>query len=330
MLAKTDRPFHPWGMNYGHYGMLVKDFANPVWDTLRSDFKKMKSMGANVVRIHVQYDRFMLSPNKPNPKAIAGYQRLLKIAKKTGLYLDITGLACYLPSARVDWYDSLDESHRWAAQAYFWKTIAKAGKGNPSVFCYDLMNEPATKSKPQKKGDWYGGQLGKYEFTQLLTLDRRGRSQKEIFSEWINEMTSAIRKEDKHTLITVGLFSFMNANFNNTIAPELDFLSGHFYPKTGHINESMKRLRNFKTGKPVVIEEIFPLKIDTAGLTDFMRRSKSIATGWMGHYLMSYSLKELEKVTHKTPKEAIYQNWLSMFVQLKPQFAPNSVNCNKL
>ena len=40
------------------------------------------------------------------------------------------------------WYDALDESARWDAQAHFWEAIAEQCKTSPAVFCYDLMNEP--------------------------------------------------------------------------------------------------------------------------------------------------------------------------------------------
>src|SRR5699024_8542645 len=129
-------------------------------------------------------------------------------------------------------------------------------------------------------------------------------------------------KYDEQTLITIGLFPWTSADFIDTVAPKLDFMSMHIYPKENHIDEALKMLKHFDTGKPVVIEEIFPLNCDIGQLTEFMEKSKSIATGWIGHYLMSYSLEELEKKEDKTIKEYLYYYWLSMFVRLKQQFAP--------
>lgn len=327
ILEKTRQEFNPWGMNYGHYGILVKDFKDPEWDTLRSDFQKLKDMGANVVRIHLQYDEFMLSVDDPNPQAIVGYKRLLKIAWRSGLYLDITGLACYRPAHRLIWYDSLNETNRWKAQARFWSIIAKAGLGNPAVFCYDLMNEPIIPGRGRKTGAWYTGHLGGFDFGQYLTLDLRGRTEKRIGLEWISKMTEAIRKFDDQTLITVGFLPWTKAGFIDTVASKLDFISTHIYPKTDHIEDAMKRLKNFDTNKPVVIEETFPLACDTAQLGNFIRRSRKIATGWIGHYLMSYSLEELKAKKDKSMVESIYQGWLEMFVRMKPLFSPASINC---
>ena len=327
ILKKTHQEFHPWGMNYGHYGILVKDFKDPAWDTLQSDFRKLKELGANVVRVHLQFDEFMLSADTPNPKAIAGYKKLLKIAGKSGLYLDVTGLACYRPEHRLAWYDSLKERNRWKAQATFWSTVAGAGAGSPPIFCYDLINEPIIPGKSRKSGAWYTGHLGGYDFGQYITLEPRGRSKNEIGYEWISKMTEAIRKFDEHGLITVGFLPWTRAAYIDTVASKLDFISAHIYPKTDHIEDAIKLLKNFDVQKPVVIEETFPLTCDTAQLADFMRRSHKIASGWMGHYLMSYSLKELQSKNNKSMVEVIYQSWLEMFVRMKPQFSPESLNC---
>lgn len=327
ILKNTRQEFNPWGMNYGHYGILVKDFKDTEWDTLQSDFEKLKDMGANVVRIHLQYDEFMLSVDDPNPQAIAGYKRLLKIAQRSGLYLDITGLACYRPAHRLAWYDSLDETNRWKAQARFWSIIAKAGSGSPAVFCYDLMNEPIIPGKARKAGAWYTGHLGGFDFGQYLTLDPRGRTENSIGYEWISKMAESIRKFDEKALITVGFLPWTKADFIDTVASKLDFISIHIYPKTDHIEAAMKLLKNFDANKPVVIEETFPLACDTAQLADFMLRSRTIATGWIGHYLMSFSLEELQAKKDKSMVESIYQSWLEMFVRMKPQFSPASINC---
>ena len=48
----------------------------------------------------------------------------MKLAEATGLYLDITGLGCYHKKDVPEWYDKLDESDRWAAQAKFWEAVA--------------------------------------------------------------------------------------------------------------------------------------------------------------------------------------------------------------
>ena len=335
ILEKTHRIFHPWGMNYGHYGMLTEDSSSPMWDTLATDFQKMKGAGINDIRVHIQFDEFMIAADRPNKRALSGYKRLLALAQKNGLYLDITGLACYRPAKRLLWYDSLEETDRWKAQARFWGEVAKATAGNPAVFCYDLINEPTIPTKPLKRVQevklteaWYSGSFGGYDFCQYIVLDPKERSQDAIRHQWIRQLTAAIRQYDSKTLITVGLLPWTNAFGNvDSVASDLDFISVHIYPEQKSPKEAMEQLKHCNVGKPVVIEETYPLSSGMEQWILFMNESRSIATGWVGHYLYSYSLEELNNKKNKTFGEAYYQLWLSSFVEMKAQFSPDSVNC---
>ena len=66
VLAKSERPFIPWGFNYDHEsdGQLIEDYWDNQWPTVESAFREMKTLGANVVRIHLQFGTFMESPTK--------------------------------------------------------------------------------------------------------------------------------------------------------------------------------------------------------------------------------------------------------------------------
>jgi hypothetical protein len=44
------------------------------------------------------------------------------------------------------------------------------------------------------------------------------------------------------------------------IVHELDFISVHIYPEKDKLAEAMETLAGFSVGKPLVIEETFPLK----------------------------------------------------------------------
>src|SRR5262249_49094255 len=176
VLAASGKPFTPWGLNYGNAGRLIEDFWDADWATLAADFRDMKAIGANVVRVHLQFGKFMDAADRPNPKALDQLGRLLELAEKTGIYLDITGLACYRPADVPKWYDGLSEDDRWAAQAVFWGAVARRCAKSPAVFCYDLMNEPLAGGGERKPGQWYSGKLlGEYDFLQWIALDGRGR-----------------------------------------------------------------------------------------------------------------------------------------------------------
>src|SRR4051812_13242503 len=68
------------------------------------------------------------------------------------------------------------------------------------------------------------------------------------------------------------------------VAPKLDFLSVHIYPDRARPAEAMAILKQFEVGKPVLIEETFPLPCPMAELADFIEQSRTHACGWLGHY----------------------------------------------
>jgi len=93
----TDCRFVPWGFNYDRdeAGRLLEDYWADDWAKVADDFQEMKSLGANVVRIHLQLCRFMKSPGQPDEINLARLGKLVRLAEETGVYLDVTGLGCY-------------------------------------------------------------------------------------------------------------------------------------------------------------------------------------------------------------------------------------------
>ncbi|MBP6963556.1 MAG: cellulase family glycosylhydrolase [Armatimonadetes bacterium] len=291
VLASSGKPFVPRGFNYDRddSGRLLEDYWDTEWPTVHEDLAEMKTLGANVVRIHLQFGRFMLSPDKANEKALDRLELLVSDAESLGLYLDITGLACYKKEHIPDWYDGLSEKDRWRAQAVFWEAVAKKCADHPGVFCYDIMNEPVVPSG--RREDWLGAAFAEvYYYVQFISLDRRDRPRTDISREWLKVMVSAIRKHDKRHLITVGLLPCKPGDdpesgfAPKTVAPEVDFLSVHIYPESTKLHESLDILKAFDIGKPVVIEETFPMHCSVMELQEFLTKSEGHAAGWIGFY----------------------------------------------
>ena len=93
-------------------------------------------------------------------------------------------------------------------------------------------------------------------------------------------------------------------------SPGNDFISVHLYPETGKVDEALATLKGFAVGKPVVIEETFPLKCSVEELGKFIEGSKGIAAGWIGFY-WGRTPEELRPA--KTISEALTLGWLEFF-----------------
>lgn len=321
----NERLFVPWGFNYDHDagGRLLEDYWEANWSDVEADFREMKALGANVVRIHLQVAKFMTGPEQPNDKALAQLAKLVALAEREKLYLDLTGLGCYHKQDVPDWYDELSEEARWRTQAIFWRVIAKQCEQSPAIFCYNLMNEPVVPGSRRKERDWLGPPFAGKHFVQVITLDQKERPRPEIAKQWIHTLVTAIREVDRRHLITVGLVDWsldrpgLTSGFvPDKVSEELDFLCVHLYPENGKLDEQLATLKDFAAvGKPVVIEEMFPLKCSPAQMTEFLERSREHACGWMSFY-WGKPVEELRKSS--SIGDAILAQWLEQFQKQGP------------
>jgi hypothetical protein len=322
VLRGSDVPFRVWGVNYDHdeQGRLIEDYWDQEWTKVEADFAEIKQLGANVVRIHLQFGRFMATPTEPRIETLDRLTKLVQLAEQVGLYLNLTGLGCYHKSDVPAWYDELDESARWQTQARFWHFVAERCHTSSAIFCYDLMNEPVVPGGVRSPRDWLGPPFAGKHFVQFITLDQAGRKRPEIAKEWIRQMTESIRNVDSRHLITVGMVDWslnrpgLTSGFDPTeVADDLDFISVHIYPEKGKLNEALETLAGFDVGKPIVIEELFPLRCSTPELEDFLNRSSSVADGWITFY---WGRPPTPNDSSKTLAEAITDEWLNTFTRL--------------
>jgi hypothetical protein len=322
--ADSGRAVQLWGVNYDHDrdGRLLEDYWRDQWPTVVADFQEIKALGANSVRIHLQFGRFMDSPDEPNGANLAQLAKLVQLAETSGLYLVLTGLGCYHQPDVPAWYDQLSEPDRWQAQAKFWQAIARVGKNSPAVFAYDLMNEPILPGDTPETS-WLGKPLGDKHFVQRIALDLAGRRREEVAEAWVETLAAAIRQIDRRHMLTVGVIPwahyFPGAKplfYSPEVGRLLDFTSVHFYPKSGEVDKALAALAAYEVGKPLVIEEIFPLKASSEETLDFINRSKPHADGWISFY-WGQTIDECEQ--RQDIAGAITAAWLQQFQAHAPQ-----------
>jgi len=317
--------FVAWGVNYDHddAGRLLEDYWNQEWPAVAEDFKEMKALGANVVRVHLQVAKFMKAPQQTDAAALKRLARLVRLAEDTGLYLDITGLGCYHKADVPAWYNAMSEAERWDVQAVFWDSVARVCAESPAIFCYDLMNEPILPGADRKATEWLAGEFGGKNFVQRLTLDLAGRTREQVAKSWVEKLVAAIRARDRRHMITVGeipwalVFPGAKPLFSKETGKGLDFVSVHFYPEKGEVAKANAALAVYDFGKPLVVEEMFPLKCSVEELDAFIEGSRKIADGWIGFY-WGKTIEDYSK--GKTDmRGALIRGWLEYFRAKAPE-----------
>jgi len=322
VFKESGQRFVPWGFNYDHDrdGRLLEDYWEREWDTIAQDLREMKQLGANIVRVHLQLGKFMDEPNEPNEALLDRLVRLVGFAERLELYLDVTGLGCYHKKDVPPWYDQLSEQKRWNVQARFWQAIAQRCADSPAILCYDLMNEPVVAGG--KRTDWLGPAFAGKHFVQFIAIEQGSRDRPAIAVQWIKQLSAAIRKHDRRHLITVGLvpWSLEGKGLTSGFVPakivrDLDFISVHIYPEQSKLPEAMATLAGFCVGKPVVIEETFPLRCSMAELQRFIEESRKYAAGWIGFY---WGKTPNEYRASSEIADALTLGWLEFFQRTSP------------
>jgi hypothetical protein len=257
--------FNPWGRNDGIY---ETGFDHKI-DV--SELRETKQMGANVVRLNLQFKDMMsktpgLRCTTLDPAALSELSDTLKRAEENGMYLDLTGPVSYAGDNQdPDCYRTASQEGRWAAQERLLKAVAQTAAGSPAVLAFDVMNEPMVpgadtpcwagpeppRSPGQDPNPYCPKSFAGYFFPQNITRTPAGLA-RDIGLAWLTRMRAAIRAYDPDHLITVGCLPTLTcAGLTATdMAGLLDYLSIHIYPKdctapappppdpcVGHVNQ---------------------------------------------------------------------------------------------
>ena len=314
VLSPSGEPFEPLGFNYDHddENRLLEDYWDADWSRVTGDFEEMAALDANVVRIHLQFSRFMTDAHTPDESALDRLADVVALAEEHGLYLDITGLGAYRATDVPEWYLSMSDEHeRWDAQATFWGAVAARVGSSPAVFAYDLVNEPFVPGRILTGDEWLGPEFGGFHFSQAITSDGAGRDAKRVMKDWIATMTAAIRTHDERHLITLGMLP--DGLSAGSVAAGLDFVSVHVYPKSGQVDEALQTVQRFDVGKPVLVEETYPLHCSIDELEQFMTDDANRADGFLGFY---WGDPPEDLAGSNDMRDALQHDWLGLFEQI--------------
>ncbi|MGB5819021.1 MAG: cellulase family glycosylhydrolase [Saonia sp.] len=146
---------YPWAM-------FGPSFADSI---ISADFKRIRKMGLNTVRIFVPYEDF--GKAKVYPQKMERLITVLDVAEKHGLKIVVTLFDFYGNYDITDW----TLTHRHA------ETIVTALKDHKALLAWDIKNEPD------------------------LDFETRG---KQKVTAWLQEMNSNIKKWDQRHPVTIG------------------------------------------------------------------------------------------------------------------------------
>src|SRR5690606_4375523 len=133
------------------------------------------------------------------------------------------------------------------------------------------------------------------------------------------------REVDDRHLLTVGVIPWAHVfkgakpvfHSKEAGAP-LDFVSVHFYPKAGKVDEALDALRVYEVGKPLIVEEMFPLSCSADELVDCIKRSRPFTDGWVSFY---WGRTAAEYRDNPDMTGAIMASWLERFQALAKEIA---------
>lgn len=316
--AGSGATFRPMGFNYDRdtSGRLIEDYWHTEWERVEDDFRNMQTLGATVVRVHLQFGRFMKSPTEVRDEELQTLKKLLQLAEETHLYLDLTGLGCYHKQDVPAWYDELNTADRWKAQQAFWEAVATACKDSSAVFCYNLMNEPVI-GGDKPAAEWLGPGFGGKHYVQFVARSTEGRARHEVAVAWIEQQVAAIRKHDQRHLVTLGFVDWslnrpgLTSGFDPVkVAEKLDFIAVHLYPSAGKVSEALETLEGFQIGKPVIVEETFPLRCSLEEMDQFIDQSGDNSSGWISFF---WGKMPEEYRAETSIADAVTSQWLTRF-----------------
>ena len=160
-------PGQPWGFytNYPDpdHPNITDDMLTDAMSTaagrarVEAQLKGMRAHNGTLWRIFPQFQDVLAGPRTVNESGIATLTAALDMAHAHGMKATVTGLSDFVPAHNPAWLNEIgedidSEAKIQAVSELWWSTLAKAWKGHPAVFSFDLQNEPIWMSGPTSGG----------------------------------------------------------------------------------------------------------------------------------------------------------------------------------
>jgi endo-1,4-beta-mannosidase len=237
-FVETDsgRPYIPFGTNYydPHTGWAPKLWRRFDAEKVRQHFRVMSGMGVNCARVFLTAGIFQPTAEKIEEQALTKLDKLIEIARESGVRLILTGpdhwegVPDYWKPDRFAGHAALQVLER------FWTVVAQRYRGEPAIFAWDLLNEPHipwfVEQWREKWNVWLESTYGNREAlkaawcNELTEADEWGNVavpenrpdsgnprlrdwqhfREHLADEWVRRQVEAIRRVDTTHLITVG------------------------------------------------------------------------------------------------------------------------------
>ena len=234
--ARSGKPFVPWGTNYydpntGWPPQVWQQFDE---DQVATHFEIMSEIGVNCARVFLAAAAFQPDPDTVDEEALAKLDTLVKIARRSGIRLIITGPDHWEGQAPYWKPDRFAGPEALRALGNFWTVVGQRYRGEPAIFAWDLVNEPqmpwSVESWSPRWNDWlqakyesqdafkvaWGNELAADETLGSVTIPKnsgkRGNPRlldwqlfrEHLADQWVQRQVDVLRRVDPDHMITVG------------------------------------------------------------------------------------------------------------------------------
>lgn len=140
----TDLPFVPFGTNY--YDPNT-GWPPQVWQQfdpkkVAQHFQVMRDLGVNCARVFLAAATFQPDADTIDEKSLKKLDRLVRIARKTGVRLILTGPDHWEGQPPYWKPDRFAGPEALRALETFWTVLGRRYRGEPAILAWDLLNEP--------------------------------------------------------------------------------------------------------------------------------------------------------------------------------------------